>query len=190
MCWHTAVATPSTLIVLPTNSSGRSITALIGVASFNVTPAPSVVSSAAVTPSATMAAAINSLIPIPPHACCCPDYHNVAVPILTIDDVSLAFGHLPLFEHADLRVDEGERIALIGRNGSGKSSLLRVVSGELVPDAGTIWRAPGSRTARLDQDVQGAGDRTVFDEVAAGLGELGALVGEYHRAAMAATQGV
>jgi ATP-binding cassette subfamily F protein uup len=113
----------------------------------------------------------------------------VSVPIFTLDDVSLTFGHLPLFEHADLRIDAGERIALIGRNGSGKSSLLRIVSGELLPDSGTIWRAPGSRTARLDQDVQGASDRTVFDEVADGLGELGALVGEYHHAAMAATQG-
>ena len=92
------------------------------------------------------------------------------MPILTLDNVSLAFGHLPLFEHAELRIDPGERIALIGLNGSGKSSLLRVVSGELAPDAGTIWRAPGSRTARLDQDVQGASDRTVFDEVSAGLG--------------------
>ena len=111
------------------------------------------------------------------------------MPILTLDNVSLAFGHLPLFEHAELRIDPGERIALIGRNGSGKSSLLRVVSGELAPDAGTIWRAPGSRTARLDQDVQGASDRSVFDEVSAGLGELGALVAEYHHAAMEATHG-
>ena len=111
------------------------------------------------------------------------------MPILTLDDVSLAFGHLPLFEHAELRIDPGERIALIGRNGSGKSSLLRVVSGELAPDAGTIWRAPGSRTARLDQDVQAASDRTVFDEVSTGLGELGALVAEYHHAAMEATHG-
>src|SRR5262249_7605997 len=56
------------------------------------------------------------------------------VPLLTLDKVSLAFGHLPLFQAADLRIDAGERIALIGRNGSGKSSLLRVVSGELPAD--------------------------------------------------------
>ena len=111
------------------------------------------------------------------------------MPILTLDNVSLAYGYLPLFEDADLRIDAGERIALIGRNGSGKSSLLRLVSGEQPPDAGTIWRAPGSRTARLDQDVQGASDRTVFDEVSAGLGELGALVADYHHAAMEATAG-
>src|SRR5689334_18767788 len=96
------------------------------------------------------------------------------VPLLTLDDVSLAFGHLPLFEHADLRIEPGERIALIGRNGSGKSSLLKLISGEAAPDSGTIWRTTGLRTARLEQDVLAyAVDRTnpadpahgtVFDE--------------------------
>jgi ATP-binding cassette subfamily F protein uup len=106
------------------------------------------------------------------------------VPLLTLDSVSLAFGHLPLFEAADLRVEAGERIALIGRNGAGKSSLLKVVSGETLPDGGAVWRAPGLRIARLEQDVPGAGDRVVFDEVADGLGALGAIVAEYHRVAM------
>ena len=106
------------------------------------------------------------------------------MPIITLDNVSLAFGHLPLFERADLRIEAGERIALIGRNGSGKSSLLRLVSGEMPPDKGTIWRSPGLQISRLDQDVQAAGDRTVFDEVSDGLGELGALVADYHHAAM------
>jgi ATP-binding cassette subfamily F protein uup len=106
------------------------------------------------------------------------------LPILTLDHVSLAFGHLPLFEGANLRIDAGERICLIGRNGSGKSTLLKVISGELQPDAGSVWRAPGLRVSRLDQDVPGAADRTVFDEVAAGLGELGTLVAQYHHTAM------
>jgi ABC transport system ATP-binding/permease protein len=107
------------------------------------------------------------------------------VPLLTLSDISLAFGHLPLFEDASLRIEPGERIALIGRNGSGKSSLLRVISGELPPDAGTIWRAPELRVARLEQDVPGSVDRTVFDEIASGLGPLGALVADYHHAAIA-----
>ena len=109
------------------------------------------------------------------------------MPLLTLSDVSLAFGHLPLFESADLRIDPGERIALIGRNGTGKSSLLRVISGELPPDGGTVWRAPALRVARLDQEVSaaGAGDRTVFDEIAGGLGALGSLIADYHHAAMA-----
>jgi ATP-binding cassette subfamily F protein uup len=106
------------------------------------------------------------------------------VPLLTLQGVSLAYGHLPLFEGADLQIERGERIALIGRNGSGKSSLLRVISGEAAADAGAIWREPALRVSRLDQDVPEAGTRSVFEEVASGLGELGALASDYHRAAV------
>ncbi len=135
------------------------------------------------------------------------------MPLVTLDGVSLEYGHLPLFESTDLRIEPGERIALIGRNGSGKSSLLKVVAGEVPPDTGTIWRAPGLRTARLEQDVPAsawskqrpdlgavspksngeggpaAGDPSVFDEVADGLGELGELVAAYHRAAVEVAHG-
>ena len=110
------------------------------------------------------------------------------LPLLTLDSLKLAFGHHPLFENASLQIDAGERIALIGRNGSGKSSLLKVIGGELPPDGGTVWRAPGVRVARLDQDVPLVGTRTVFDEVAEGLGELGALVADYHHAAHAISE--
>ena len=111
------------------------------------------------------------------------------MPLLTLDRVSLSFGHLPLFEDASLRIEAGERICLIGRNGTGKSSLLKVISGEVPPDGGSIWRAPGLRVSRLDQDVPAAADRTVFDEVAAGLGELGALVAQYHHVAREVADG-
>jgi ATP-binding cassette subfamily F protein uup len=111
------------------------------------------------------------------------------VPLVALESVALAFGHLPLFEHADLRIEAGERIALIGRNGCGKSSLLKILSAELEPDAGRIWRSPGLRTARLEQDVPASGPRLVFDEVADGLGALGSLVSEYHRAAAALADG-
>ncbi|HUF05992.1 MAG TPA: ATP-binding cassette domain-containing protein, partial [Candidatus Binatia bacterium] len=103
---------------------------------------------------------------------------------MTLQRVGLAYGHLPLFEGADLQIDTGERIALIGRNGAGKSSLLRVLSGDTPPDSGSIWREPALRVSRLDQDVPAAGDHTVFDEVASGLGTLGALVSDYHHAAV------
>jgi ATP-binding cassette subfamily F protein uup len=109
--------------------------------------------------------------------------------LLALQNLSFAFGHLPLVDGASLRIEAGERICLIGRNGTGKSSLLRVISGELPPDRGAVWRVPGLRVARLEQDVPGEGDRTVFDEVADGLGELGALVAAYHHAAMAAAAG-
>ena len=118
------------------------------------------------------------------------------MPLVTLTDVSLAFGHLPLFEHADLRIDAGERLALIGRNGSGKSSLLKVISGELPADSGSVWRAPGLRIARLDQEVSAlaraismpGADRTVFDEISDGLGALGDLVAAYHHAAIAVAE--
>ena len=102
--------------------------------------------------------------------------------MLHVQQVSLAFGHLPLLDRADLRIEAGERIAVIGRNGSGKSSLLRVISGEQPPDSGTVWRAPALRVARLDQEVPAGVDRTVFDEIADGLGALGQLVADYHHA--------
>ncbi|HEY3885056.1 MAG TPA: ATP-binding cassette domain-containing protein [Vicinamibacterales bacterium] len=89
--------------------------------------------------------------------------------LLTLDHVSLAFGYLPLFADASLQIDTGERIALIGRNGTGKSTLLKVIAGEIAPDAGTIWRAPALRIARLSQEAAvHTGDRTARDEIAAG----------------------
>ncbi len=91
------------------------------------------------------------------------------MPLLTLDDVSLAYGYLPLFEQADLRIEPGERLALIGRNGTGKSTLLKVVGGEVEPDSGRVWRSPGLRMARLAQDVPETTTRTVREEVAAGL---------------------
>jgi ATP-binding cassette subfamily F protein uup len=108
--------------------------------------------------------------------------------LLSLDGVSLAFGHLPLFAEADLRIEPGERICLIGRNGAGKSSLLKVVAGEVPPDSGSVWRSPGLRVSRLAQDVPAGADRTVFDEVASGLGDLGSVVAQYHHAAVEAAE--
>src|SRR5206468_12459626 len=98
-----------------------------------------------------------------------------------LDRVSLAFGHLPLLEEATLRIERGERVSVVGRNGAGKSTLLRIVSGEQAPDTGSVWTEPGLRMARLEQDVPISTDRTVFDAVAGGLGELTELVASYHR---------
>jgi len=93
--------------------------------------------------------------------------------LLHAQQLSVAFGHLPLLEDADLRIEAGERVALIGRNGTGKSTLLKTLSGELPPDRGVVWREPGLRIARLDQEVLGQfDDRTVYQEIARGLGPL------------------
>jgi ATP-binding cassette subfamily F protein uup len=93
------------------------------------------------------------------------------MPILTLERVSHAYGYLPLLSDVNLRVDAGERLALIGRNGTGKSTLLSIVAGDLLPDAGTVWRGPGTRVARLAQDVPLESNRTVREEVASGRGD-------------------
>ena len=94
------------------------------------------------------------------------------MPLLSLDHVGHAYGHVPLLDDLSLQLEPGERVALIGRNGSGKSTLLRIVAGELEPDRGTVWRAPGVRSARLDQDVPLAAQSSVFDVVAEGLGNV------------------
>jgi ABC transport system ATP-binding/permease protein len=107
------------------------------------------------------------------------------VPLVALDAIHHAYGHLPLLEGATFQVEPGERVAIIGRNGAGKSTLLQILSGELTPDGGTVWRQPGARAARLVQDVPLAATAPVFDVVAEGLGDLAGLVQAYHHAAVA-----
>jgi ATP-binding cassette subfamily F protein uup len=90
------------------------------------------------------------------------------MPLVSLDGVTIAYGHLPLLDDVSLRIEPGERIAVIGRNGSGKSTLLTILSGEVAPDSGTVWRQPGLRPARLEQDVPLSANRPVFDVVADG----------------------
>jgi ATP-binding cassette subfamily F protein uup len=111
------------------------------------------------------------------------------VPLLTLDRVSLAFGHLPLLDGVSVQVEPRERVCVLGRNGSGKSTLLRVLSGEQQADSGSVWRQPALRVARLDQDVPLAEHLPVFDVVAQGLGDLSGLVLAYHQAAVAVAEG-
>jgi ATP-binding cassette subfamily F protein uup len=96
------------------------------------------------------------------------------MPLVALDRVAVAFGHLPLLDEIAFQVDAGERIAIIGRNGTGKSTLLQILSGDLQPDSGLVLRQPGTRVARLVQDVPLSTDRTVADVVGEGLGALDA----------------
>ena len=106
------------------------------------------------------------------------------VPLVALDHLHHAYGHLPLLDDVTLQVEPGERVAIIGRNGAGKSTLLQILSGELAPDRGTVWREPGARVARLVQDVPLSTTASVFDVVAEGLGDLAGLVRAYHHAAV------
>ncbi len=90
------------------------------------------------------------------------------MPLAVLDRVTLAFGHIPLLDQVSFQIDARERVAVIGRNGTGKSSLLKILSGDLAPDSGSVWRQPAVRIARLEQDVPLSADRSVFDVVAEG----------------------
>src|SRR5574340_549940 len=102
------------------------------------------------------------------------------MPIITLAKACLAFGHVALLDHADFQLDEGERVGLIGRNGGGKSSMMRVLAGQGNLDDGLVWRAPAARICYVSQEPVLASGDTVFDAVAQGLGALHALLSDYH----------
>jgi ATP-binding cassette subfamily F protein uup len=104
------------------------------------------------------------------------------MPLISISHARLAFGHHPLLDDADFQLDARERIGLIGRNGTGKSSLLRVLAGLGDLDGGESWIAPGTRIACVIQEPEFDADLSVFDTVAQGLGAEGRLLTDYHHA--------
>jgi ATP-binding cassette subfamily F protein uup len=101
--------------------------------------------------------------------------------LVALRQVSLLLGHTVLLDRADFGIDRGERVCLVGRNGAGKSTLLRAITGELAPDSGEIERAPSLSIATLPQTVPRGDERSVYELVAEGLGEVGALIAEYQR---------
>ena len=105
-----------------------------------------------------------------------------AMPLISLQDVSIAFGGPPVLDHANLGIDRGERVCLLGRNGAGKSTLMSLLDRTLVPDDGDVVWQTGLSIARLEQEVPDDLDGTTFDVVAAGLGETGGLLARYHAA--------
>ncbi|TVP88088.1 MAG: ATP-binding cassette domain-containing protein [Pseudomonadaceae bacterium] len=100
--------------------------------------------------------------------------------LLSLTDISLAYGLNPLLKGVSFKLERGERVCLIGRNGAGKSSLFRLVNGEQTADDGEIFRAPGLKVGQLPQELPDADDSLVYDVVAAGLAGVGDLLAEYH----------
>ncbi|MDB5806441.1 MAG: ATP-binding cassette protein [Betaproteobacteria bacterium] len=103
------------------------------------------------------------------------------MPLVTLDNASLAYGHVPLLDRAEFNLDAGERVALIGRNGAGKSSLIQVMSGRRILDDGTLWKKPGLKFAVVDQEPALEPTDTAYEAVARGLAEQYALLDEYDR---------
>jgi ATP-binding cassette subfamily F protein uup len=105
------------------------------------------------------------------------------MPYLKLSDACLAYGHVPLLDHADFQLDPGERVALIGRNGTGKSSLLAAMaagSGKGRLDDGEVWVQPGIRVGYVPQEPPFDPEMNVFQAVVSGMGETSALLAEYH----------
>ena len=103
-------------------------------------------------------------------------------PLLTLKRISLSFGHVAILDEVEFAITPGERVCLVGRNGTGKTSLLRVLYGESVADDGEYWKRDGLRIAQLEQNLPEGSPGTVFDVVASGLETIGQIVQDYHAA--------
>jgi ABC transport system ATP-binding/permease protein len=103
--------------------------------------------------------------------------------LIALSDVYLGFRGPPVLERANLTIEPGERVCLLGRNGTGKTTLLRLLQGDLEPDRGEVIRQQGLRTAMLPQQVPPEMHGSVFDKVAKGFGVKAELLAEYHRLA-------
>lgn len=106
--------------------------------------------------------------------------------LISLDNVSLTF-NVTILDQIKLQIAAGERICLIGRNGEGKSTLLKVIEGTQAIDKGNIWRKPGLRIARLEQELPQHATGTIFEYVAQGLAETGRLLSKYHTLTQALT---
>ncbi len=100
--------------------------------------------------------------------------------LITLENIYLSFGAEPLLDHIKLQIAAEERVCLIGRNGAGKSSLLKIIDGSILPDSGEIRRKPELRMARLEQELPQHAIGTVYEFVAQGLAETGQLLTQYH----------
>jgi ATP-binding cassette subfamily F protein uup len=104
----------------------------------------------------------------------------VSMAVISLTNAQLAFGHVALLDHAEFSLETGERVGLIGRNGTGKSSLLKIISGTAKLDDGLLVMQQGLKVAYVQQEPQFDSAQTVFEAVSAGLGELQALLDEYN----------
>ena len=104
--------------------------------------------------------------------------------LLSLRGVGLAFGGPALLQDAEFAIDRGERVCLLGRNGTGKSTLLKLLDGTLKPDTGEVVRISGLTVSRLEQEIPEDVGGSMFDVVAAGVGPAGALLAQYHHASL------
>ncbi len=102
--------------------------------------------------------------------------------LIRLRSIQVSFGGPAVLDNISLSIDNGERVCLLGRNGTGKSTLMKVISGQVKPDSGEIERQQNLVVATLQQEVSAGIEGTVFDVVADGLGESARILQDYHRA--------
>src|SRR5210317_1390223 len=100
--------------------------------------------------------------------------------LISLHNISLSFGGLPIRDRISMQIEAGERVCLVGRNGEGKSSLMRLIAGEQPQDSGRIIKQQGVKIARLDQEVESTLEGTVYTIVSGGLGKFMALLDRHH----------
>ena len=101
--------------------------------------------------------------------------------LVSLRNISISFGVPLLLDDLSLDIQKGQRICILGRNGTGKSTLMKIITGEIKPDRGELSIAPGLRIAHLTQEVPDTVEGTTYDIVAAGAGLIGKALAAYHR---------
>ena len=111
-----------------------------------------------------------------------PTFHlsNYSMPLVRLDKVALNFGTHILLDEVDFTLKKGSKIGLLGRNGAGKTTFMKVIAGSMQPDSGERWLRPGVEVAWLEQSLPEADEQSVYDMVAGGLSEVGELLKQYH----------
>lgn len=102
------------------------------------------------------------------------------MPLIRLNNVSIAYGTHALLDNAEFQLDPGEKVGLLGRNGEGKSTLMKIIAGKVHADNGEVWRQAEIKMAWLEQSPELDNEATIYDSVASGLGELGAWISQYH----------
>ena len=105
---------------------------------------------------------------------------NYSMPLVRLDKVALNFGTHILLDEVDFTLKKGSKIGLLGRNGAGKTTFMKLIAGSMQPDSGERWLRPGVEIAWLEQSLPEADEQSVYDMVAGGLEEVGELLKQYH----------
>jgi len=103
------------------------------------------------------------------------------MPLIRVQNVSIAFGPTTVLDKVNITIDSGARMALVGRNGEGKSTLLKIIAGEILPDTGDVIASTGLKTAYLPQAVPVDFEGSAYEVVASGLSKVGRVIAEYHK---------